>query len=81
MPAQWMVGATTFKSTDAYLAPGKSMPIFGYGYLLWLLLVVAGSTGCVVNAEAPSASDRKETTPKIARSVLFIRASPQNDRL
>ena len=22
---------------DAYLAPGKAMPTFGYGYFLWLL--------------------------------------------
>jgi len=37
MPTQWMADATTVKSTDSYLAPGKPMPIFGYGYLLWLL--------------------------------------------
>jgi hypothetical protein len=25
------------RAVDAYLAPGKAMPNFGYGYLLWLL--------------------------------------------
>lgn len=29
--------ATTVRPSDAYLAPGKAMPAFGYGYLLWLL--------------------------------------------
>ena len=37
IPAQWMADATTVKSADAYLAPGNAMPMFGYGYLLWLL--------------------------------------------
>ena len=37
IPAQWMIDATTVKPIDSYLAPGKSMPDFGYGYLLWLL--------------------------------------------
>ena len=37
IPEQWMADATTVKSTDAYLAPGNAMPMFGYGYLLWLL--------------------------------------------
>jgi len=37
IPAQWMLDATTVKSTDSYLAPGSAMPMFGYGYLLWLL--------------------------------------------
>lgn len=36
IPAQWMLDATTVKSTDSYLAPGSAMPMFGYGYLLWL---------------------------------------------
>jgi CubicO group peptidase (beta-lactamase class C family) len=25
------------RASDAYLLPGKAMPTFGYGYLLWLL--------------------------------------------
>ena len=29
--------ATTVKSTDSHLAPGNAMPMFGYGYLLWVL--------------------------------------------
>ena len=29
--------ATTVRSSDTYLAPGRAMPTFGYGYLLWLL--------------------------------------------
>ena len=37
IPARWMIDATTVRPSDAYLAPGKSMPDFGYGYLLWLL--------------------------------------------
>jgi CubicO group peptidase (beta-lactamase class C family) len=37
IPAQWMIDATTVRDSDAYLAPGKAMPTFGYGYLLWLL--------------------------------------------
>ena len=37
IPAQWMVDATTTRPSDEYLAPGKSMPTFGYGYLFWLL--------------------------------------------
>lgn len=37
IPAQWMIDATTTRPSDAYLAPGKSMPTFGYGYLIWLL--------------------------------------------
>jgi CubicO group peptidase (beta-lactamase class C family) len=37
IPAQWMIDATTVRWSDAYLAPGKAMPTFGYGYLLWLL--------------------------------------------
>jgi CubicO group peptidase (beta-lactamase class C family) len=37
IPAQWMIDATTVRLSDAYLAPGKAMPNFGYGYLLWLL--------------------------------------------
>jgi CubicO group peptidase (beta-lactamase class C family) len=31
-----MIDATT-ATPDSYLAPGKAMPYFGYGYLLWLL--------------------------------------------
>jgi Beta-lactamase len=37
IPAQWMIDATTLRPQDAYLAPGKAYPDFGYGYLLWLL--------------------------------------------
>ena len=37
IPTQWMIDATTVRPSDGYLAPGKSMPTFGYGYLLWLL--------------------------------------------
>lgn len=37
IPAQWMIDATTVRPSDAYLLPGKAMPTFGYGYLLWLL--------------------------------------------
>jgi CubicO group peptidase (beta-lactamase class C family) len=37
VPARWMIDATTVGAADAYLAPGRPMPGFGYGYLLWLL--------------------------------------------
>ena len=37
IPAQWMIDATTVKPGDAFLAPGRAMRNFGYGYLLWLL--------------------------------------------
>jgi CubicO group peptidase (beta-lactamase class C family) len=37
IPSQWMIEATTVRPLDSYLAPGKAMPDFGYGYLLWLL--------------------------------------------
>ncbi|MBN8938837.1 MAG: serine hydrolase [Rhizobiales bacterium] len=37
IPQQWMIDATTVRPSDAYLAPGRAMPTFGYGYLLWLL--------------------------------------------
>jgi CubicO group peptidase (beta-lactamase class C family) len=37
IPAQWMIDATTVHASDAYLLPGRAMPTFGYGYLLWLL--------------------------------------------
>jgi CubicO group peptidase (beta-lactamase class C family) len=37
IPTQWMIDATTVRPSDGYLAPGKAMPTFGYGYLLWLL--------------------------------------------
>jgi CubicO group peptidase (beta-lactamase class C family) len=37
IPAQWLIEATTVRTADAYLAPGKAHPTLGYGYLLWLL--------------------------------------------
>lgn len=37
IPAQWMLDATSVGPSDAYLMPGRAMPTFGYGYLLWLL--------------------------------------------
>jgi CubicO group peptidase (beta-lactamase class C family) len=37
IPTQWMIDATTVRSSDTYLLPGKATPGFGYGYLLWLL--------------------------------------------
>ncbi len=36
IPSQWMIDATTVRPLDSFLAPGKAMPYFGYGYLLWL---------------------------------------------
>ena len=37
IPAQYMIDATTTRPSNAYLAPGRAMPTFGYGYFLWLL--------------------------------------------
>ena len=37
IPAQYMIAATTTRSSDIYLAPGNAMPNFGYGYFLLLL--------------------------------------------
>jgi CubicO group peptidase (beta-lactamase class C family) len=37
IPTQWMIDATTVRTSDAYLLPGRATPTFGYGYLLWLL--------------------------------------------
>ena len=37
IPADWVVTATTVRPSEDYLAPGKAMRTFGYGYLLWLL--------------------------------------------
>jgi CubicO group peptidase (beta-lactamase class C family) len=37
IPPQYMIDATTTRPCDAYLAPGKAMPNFGYGYFLWPL--------------------------------------------
>lgn len=36
VPVEWMIEATTVRSGDGYLAPGRADPYFGYGYLLWL---------------------------------------------
>ncbi|MGH8687097.1 MAG: serine hydrolase domain-containing protein [Burkholderiales bacterium] len=37
IPAAWVIAASTVRPSDDYLAPGKAMSTFGYGYLLWLL--------------------------------------------
>jgi CubicO group peptidase (beta-lactamase class C family) len=37
VPSQWLIDATTVRECEAYLAPGRAMRRFGYGYLLWLL--------------------------------------------
>jgi CubicO group peptidase (beta-lactamase class C family) len=37
IPAQYVIDATTTRPSDTYLAPGKAMPVFGYGYFIWLL--------------------------------------------
>jgi CubicO group peptidase (beta-lactamase class C family) len=42
IPAQYVIDATTIRPSDAYLAdaylaPGKDMSVFGYGYFMWLL--------------------------------------------
>lgn len=37
IPKQWMIDATTLRTSDAYLSPEHADPTFGYGYLMWLL--------------------------------------------
>jgi CubicO group peptidase (beta-lactamase class C family) len=42
IPAQYVIDATPTRPSDtyladAYLAPGKAIPVFGYGYFMWLL--------------------------------------------
>jgi CubicO group peptidase (beta-lactamase class C family) len=37
IPAEWLIEATTVRSDDAHLAPGRATPTLGYGYFLWLL--------------------------------------------
>ncbi|HZB90157.1 MAG TPA: serine hydrolase, partial [Stellaceae bacterium] len=37
IPAPFLTEATTVRPSDAYLAPGKAAPHFGYGYFFWLL--------------------------------------------
>jgi CubicO group peptidase (beta-lactamase class C family) len=36
IPGQYLIDATTTRPSDDYLAPGRAMPTFGYGYFLWL---------------------------------------------
>ena len=36
IPREWLIEATTVRASDAYLAPGRATPGFGYGYFLWL---------------------------------------------
>jgi len=51
IPAQYIIEATTVRPSDAYLAPGKADPKFGYGYFFWLLpgarrqFALAGANG------------------------------------
>lgn len=60
IPARWMIEATTVRAVDAYLLPGKSMPDFGYGYLLWLLpgerrqFALVGAFGHRIIVDPPS---------------------------
>ena len=37
IPKQWMIDATTVRSSDGHLTPGRAMQRFGYGYLFYLL--------------------------------------------
>jgi CubicO group peptidase (beta-lactamase class C family) len=37
IPRQWLLDATTVDPGNAYLAPGASVPYFGYGYQVWIL--------------------------------------------
>jgi CubicO group peptidase (beta-lactamase class C family) len=66
IPAQYLIDATTTRPSDAYLAPGKAMPTFGYGYFLWLLpgarrqFALVGANGqriCVVDFKGDHGPD------------------------
>ena len=37
IPRQWLMDATTVRSSDAHLAPGVATKYYGYGYQVWLL--------------------------------------------
>ena len=37
IPRQWLIDATTVRSSDAHLAPGAATKYYGYGYQVWLL--------------------------------------------
>jgi CubicO group peptidase (beta-lactamase class C family) len=36
IPRQWLIDATTVRSSDAHLAPGAATKYYGYGYQIWL---------------------------------------------
>ena len=36
IPRQWLIDATTVRSSDAHLAPGVATKYYGYGYQIWL---------------------------------------------
>ncbi len=37
IPASWVMDATTVRADQPHLRPGTADPIFGYGYLTWIL--------------------------------------------
>jgi CubicO group peptidase (beta-lactamase class C family) len=37
IPRQWLIDATTVRSSDTHLAPGVATKYYGYGYQIWLL--------------------------------------------
>src|SRR5438874_3581470 len=37
VPRQWLIDATTVRSSDTHLAPGVATKYYGYGYQIWLL--------------------------------------------
>jgi CubicO group peptidase (beta-lactamase class C family) len=37
IPKQWLLDATTVRSSDSYLAPKVATPFMGYGYQVWIL--------------------------------------------
>jgi CubicO group peptidase (beta-lactamase class C family) len=37
IPRQWLIDATTARSSDIHLAPGVATMYYGYGYQIWLL--------------------------------------------
>lgn len=47
IPARFLIDATTVRPSDGYLAPGKAMPKFGYGYFIWLLPGTRRQFACV----------------------------------
>jgi CubicO group peptidase (beta-lactamase class C family) len=81
IPAQWLIEATTVRSEDAYLAPGKPNPTLGYGYFLWLLpgvrrqFALIGAKGQRICIDPPSKLVMVQTAVEDTREVWELWAA------